>query len=150
MDAKQQDSFMKELISQETKEAITELRDVINDTNYISVHGSENIRPLTALYLQEWENVDDICINKSNNNFMSGHDVVNIIRHILKHKLDFSNRLDGKRNILEQWQKNRAYKNEEFSIKFRESGNDYLRIGQLKKALALYNEAILNGLFVFI
>ena len=81
---------------------------------------------------------------------MSGHDIINIIRHILKHKLDFSNRLDGKRNILEQWQKTRAYKNEEFSIKFRESGNDYLRIGQVNKALSLYNEALLNGLFALI
>ena len=35
MDAKQQDRFMTELISQETKEAITELSDVINDSGLL-------------------------------------------------------------------------------------------------------------------
>ena len=80
---------------------------------------------------------------------MSGHDIFSILRHILKHKLDFSSRLDGKRNTLEQWQKTRAYKNEEFSAKFRETGNDYLRIGQFNQALHFYNEALLYGLFCF-
>ena len=150
MDAKKQDRFMKELISRESKEAITELRDIINDKNYKSDHESDNIRPLITRCIQEWENIDASCTTNSNNTFISGHEIINIVRHILKHKLDFSNRLDGKRNILEQWQKTRAYKNDEVSIKFRESGNDYLRIGQLQKALALYNEALLNGFFAFI
>ena len=68
---------------------------------------------------------------------------------MLEHKLDFSNRLNGKRNILELWQKTRASKNEELSIKLRESGNDYLRIAQLNKALCLYNEALLFGYLIY-
>ena len=150
MDAKKQDRFMKDLILRESKEAITELRDIINDKNYKSDHESENIRPLITLCIQESENVEDSCKNTLNNNFMNGYDIINIITHILKHRLDFSNRLDGTRNIVEQWQKTRAFKNEEFSIKIRESGNDYLRIGQINKALFLYNEALLYGIFAFI
>ena len=81
---------------------------------------------------------------------MTKHDIISIIKHVLKYKLDFSHRLDGKRNILKLWQKTRASKDEELSAKLREKGNDYLRIGQLQKALCLYNEALLCGNLIII
>ena len=147
MEAERQDGFMQELISRETKEAITELKDIIDNGNNITDYDRGSIQRLLTLYLQTSANIDEIYINNSNNSFISGHDIFNIIRYILKHKLDFGNRLCGKRNILEQWQKTRASKNEEFSIKFRESGNDCLRTGQLKMALHFYNEALLYCMF---
>ena len=69
---------------------------------------------------------------------------------IIENKLDFVHRLNRKRDIYGLWQKTRACKNEEFSIKFRENGNDYLRKGELNKALCLYNEALLFGKFCII
>ena len=148
MNKGKQDMFMKELISRETKETVEELGKIINDSNYKSDHESENLKPLIVLFLHQSVNVDDSNKDKSNKDVISGNDIINIIKHILKHKLDFNNRLNGGQNILEQWQKTRASKNEELSIKLRESGNDYLRIGQLNKALLLYNEALLYGFYL--
>ena len=48
---------------------------------------------------------------------------------------------------LEQWQKSRASKNEEFSVHFRETGNENLRNGQWNNALHFYSEAVLFGKF---
>ena len=145
MEAERQDGFMKKLIFRETKETMTELNDIIINKNDISENERENIKRLIALYQQTLEPIDDSSNHEPNNNFLSTLDILNIITHILKHKLDFSNRLNRARNILEQWQKTRAYKNEEFSIKFRENGNNYLRLGQLNTALHFYNEALLFG-----
>ena len=137
MDAEKEDKFMKNLISQETKHAITALKNIIEDKNYIEEEGDENLKCLVTLCLQPPED--------QMRNHVSRQDIISIIKHVLRYKLDFSHRLDGKRDILKQWQKTRASKDEELSVKLREKGNDYLRIGQLQKALCLYNEALLYG-----
>ena len=149
MDSVKQDKFMKELISCETREAITELKDIINDQDIVSEQGCENLKSLISLCLQQSEEVKNGGINRSVGNHISRSDIIGTIKYMLEHKLDFSNRLNGKRNILELWQKTRASKNEELSIKLRESGNDYLRIAQLNKALCLYNEALLFGYLIY-
>jgi len=137
MDAEKEDKFMKNLISQETKHAITALKNIIEDKNYIEEEGDENLKCLVTLCLQPPKD--------QMRNYVSRQDIISIIKHVLRYKLDFSHRLDGKRDILKQWQKTRASKDEELSVKLREKGNDYLRIGQLQKALCLYNEALLYG-----
>ena len=148
MDAARQDGFIKNLMCSETKEAFKELMKVIEDIPHdINRYYGDNIIPLITEYLQSSEITETSLPKNTENNKINGNDIFNIIRLILEHKLDFSNRLGGTRNILEQWQKTRAQKNEEFSIKFRESGNDYLRSGQLNNALHFYNEALQFGWF---
>ena len=146
MDAERQDGFIKELISTETNEVVKELGLILeNEKDFVDLN-NDRLQQLIYQYLQEKENIKDSCsTNNNNNDLLQEEDIFTLIRLILKHKLDFSHRLDGNRNILEQWQKTRAFKNEELSIKFRENGNDYLRKGELKEALHFYNEALLFG-----
>ena len=143
MDAERQDGFIKELISTETNEVVKELGLILENKKDFIDPNNDRLQQLIDQYLQEKENIKDSCNN--NNDLLQEEDIFILIRLILKHKLDFSHRLDGNRNILEQWQKTRAFKNEELSIKFRENGNDYLRKGELKEALHFYNEALLFG-----
>ena len=98
--------------------------------------------------IQLLENNEANTQNDNNNSFLRGRDIFRIIQLILENQLDFNNRLNGSRSVLEQWQKTRANKNEEFSIKFRESGNECLKEGQLNEALHFYNEALLLGGFI--
>ena len=139
---------MKELISRETKEAFTDLIRIL-ETSSDGDRNSSNcktVKSLINVYLEQSKSADKSGKIKTIDQLkVSKCDINHIIECIFKQKLDFSNRCGGKRNILEVWQKTRAFKNEEDSIKLRESGNDYLRIGQLNKALALYNEALLYG-----
>ena len=146
MEAERQDGFIKELISTETNEVVKELGLILeNEKDFVDLN-NDRLQQLIYQYLQEKENIKDSCsTNNNNNDLLQEEDIFTLIRLILKHKLDFSHRLDGNRNILEQWQKTRAFKNEELSIKFRENGNDYLRKGELKEALHFYNEALLFG-----
>ena len=146
MDAERQDGFIKELISTETNEVVKELGLILENKKVFVDLNNDRLQQLIYQYLQEKENIKDSCsTNNNNNDLLQEEDIFTLIRLILKHKLDFSHRLDGNRNILEQWQKTRAFKNEELSIKFRENGNDYLRKGELKEALHFYNEALLFG-----
>ena len=146
METKQQNKFMKELISRETKEAFTDLKSKLETSSDSDPNSSnyKTVKSLINVYLEQSKSangkiktIDQLKVSKC--------DINHIIKCIFKYKLDFSNRCGSKRNILDVWQKTRAFKNEEDSIKLRESGNDYLRIGQLNKALALYNEALLYG-----
>ena len=146
MDALKQDKFMKELISKETFEAVTELKKIIKEKGCDSTekNDNKNVKNLINLCLQQSKDAKNGPI-KIDNNHLTKDDIVILIKYFLKNNLDFNNRLKGSRNVLEQWQKTRASKNEENSIKLREKGNDYLRIGQLNESLALYNEALLHG-----
>ena len=143
MDAERQDKFLKELMSRETNEAISELSEILENH---SDSDSSNLKRLISVLLQQSDNTEEVSARKNENNRMNSHDVIHIIREILKNKLDFNNRLGGKRNILKLWQKSRAYKNEEGSIRLREFGNDYLRAGKISEALLVYNEALLYGI----
>ena len=148
METKQQNKFMKEFISRETKEAFTDLKHILETSSDSDPNSSncKTAKSLINLYLEQSKSADKSGKIKTIDQLkVSKCDINHIIKCIFKYKLDFSNRCSGKRNILEVWQKTRAFKNEEDSIKLRESGNDYLRIGQLNKALALYNEALLYG-----
>jgi len=146
MDAAREDGFIKNLICSETKETLNELKKLIEDKSHRQTpYYGDKIIPFITEYLSSTENIETNSNKNSENNQMNGNVIFNIIRLILENKLDFSNRLGGTRNILEQWQKTRAHKNEEFSIKFRENGNDYLRSGQLNNALHFYNEALQFG-----
>ena len=148
METKQQNKFMKEFISRETKEAFTDLKGKLetssdSDPDYSNC---KTVKSLINVYLEQSKSADKSGKIKTLDQLkVSKCDINHIIECIFKYKLDFSSRCSGKRNILDVWQKTRAFKNEDDSIKLRESGNDYLRIGQLNKALALYNEALLYG-----
>ena len=147
MDAAKQDKFMKELISRETVEAVTELKKIIKgkSNNPAEKEEYKDVKNLINLSLQQSKDAKNGISKEDKNNFLTRNDIISIIKCVLKNNLDFNHRLEGTRNVLEQWQKTRALKNEETSIKLREKGNDYLRIGQLNETLALYNEALLHG-----
>ena len=78
---------------------------------------------------------------------MNGKEILRLIEIILERKLDFNNRSNGSRNVLNQWKKARAIKNDQLSVQFRETGNEHFRNGQLNDALHFYNEAVLFGRF---
>ena len=147
MEAAKQDKFLKELISRETVEAVTELKRLIKDKSYTTDEKEEykHVKNLINLCLQQSKDAKNGINKEDKINFLTKNDIIRIIKCVLKNNLDFNHRLEGTRNVLEQWQKTRASKNEETSIKLREKGNDYLRIGQLNETLALYNEALLHG-----
>ena len=147
MEASKQDKFMKELISRETIEAVTELKKIIKEKGSDLAENKDykNVKNLINVCLQQSKDAKNGSLKVENNNHLTKDDIINIIKCFLKNNLDFNNRLKGSRSVLEQWQKTRASKNEETSIKLREKGNDYLRIGQLNESLALYNEALLQG-----
>ena len=140
MDAKRQNGFIKNLIETETIDVANELKTIIEDRKK---DNDDNIKT----FLQEIKTGESAQTKPGYDNLIRGHDVFTILGMIFENKLDFHNRLNGKRNVLEQWQKNRSCKNEELSIKLRENGNDFLRKGELKSALHFYNEAILFGKF---
>ena len=147
MDATKKDKFMKELISHETIEVVTELKKIIKEErkNSSGKEDYKTVKNLINLCLQQSKDSKNGEIKEHKNNHLTKDDIISIIKCVLKNNLDFNHRKNGTRNVVEQWQKTRASKNDETSIKLREKGNDYLRIGQLNEALALYNEALLNG-----
>ena len=148
MDAKRQNGFIKTLIETETIDVANELKTKIenrkkdNDDNR-----NKATEELIETFLQEIKTRERAQTKPGYDNLIRGNDIFTILGMIFENKLDFHNRLNGKRNVLEQWQKTRSCKNEELSIKLRENGNDFLRKGELKNALQFYNEAILFGKF---
>ena len=145
MEAKREDGFMKNLISSETKDVLIELKNVIENKIDLEECNYKAILSSITQYLQFNESEEANTESNLKDNVLQGHHIFGIIKLILEHKLDFNSRLNGSRNVLKQWKKTRAYKNEEFSIKFRENGNDCLRKGELNNALFFYNEALLFG-----
>ena len=147
METAKKDKFMKELISRETIEAVTDLKKIIKEKDCLPEDKDEynNVKNLVKLCLQQSKDTKNGSCKEDNNNFLTRDDIISIIKCVLKNNLDFNHRLEGTRNVLELWQKTRASKNEEMSIKLREKGNDQLRIGHLNESLALYNEALLHG-----
>ena len=58
-------------------------------------------------------------------------------------KVIYDNNLGWKsEEVLGAWSKTRSMKNEKNSIEFREKGNHLLKTGNWKKALMLYNQAV--------
>ena len=152
INVKRHDGYIKSLLTTEMLEVVTELNDIIDcknkDGNYRKIDdASQN---LIKKCLEEIQSEENVQTNFEYDNLIRDQDITKLLRLILENDLDFVNRLNGKRDIFSLWQKTRACKNEEFSIKFRENGNDYLRKGELNKALCLYNEALLFGKFCII
>ena len=146
MDAERHVGFIKDLMKIETTEVVGELNNIIDNTNKADVDkANSKLRYFLTNCNEEIKNGVKINTKPDYDNLIRGGDISEILALILDNKLDFENRLGMKRDVLEQWQKTRAYKNEEFSIKFRENGNDYLRKGELNHALHFYNEALLFG-----
>ena len=146
MGAERRNGFLKNLIYCETKETINELKTCFELDQNLNVPQNENICKFINQYLETVDKSDtggekdDI-----QRNTLNEREILNLIGIILDKKLDFSHRLDGSRKVLDQWQKSRAFKNEEFCVQFRETGNESLRNGQLNEALHFYNEAVLFG-----
>ena len=146
MDAERHVGFIKDLMKIETIEVVTELNNIIDKTNKADIDKENStLRRFLANCSEEIKGGVKIDSKPEYDNLIRGSDISDIFELIFDNQLDFENRLGTKRNVLEQWQKTRAYKNEEFSIKFRENGNDYLRKGDLNHALHFYNEALLFG-----
>ena len=146
MDAERHVGFIKDLIKTETIEVVTELNNIIDQSNKADADkGNSALRCFLTNCSEEIKGGVKINSKPEYDNLIRGSNISDILALIFDNKLDFENRLGIKRDVLEQWQKTRAYKNEEFSIKFRENGNDYLRKGELNHALHFYNEALLFG-----
>ena len=146
MDAERHVGFIKDLMKIETTEVLSELNNIIDKTNNSDIDKeSSRLRCFLTNCSEEIKSSVKINAKPEYDNLIQGRDISDILALILDNKLDFENRLGMKRDVLKQWQKTRAYKNEEFSIKFKENGNDYLRKGDLNHALHFYNEALLFG-----
>ena len=145
MEAKRENGFIRNLISSETKDVLIELKNVIENKIDLEECNYKSILSSITRCLQFNESEEANTESNVKDNVLRGQHIFGIIKLILEHKLDFNSRLDGSRNVLKQWKKTRAYKNEEFSVKFRENGNDCLRKGELNNALLFYNEALLFG-----
>ena len=148
MGAEGKDGFLKNLIFCETKDTINELKKCLERDQNLNDPQNSKFYKFINQYSETVEK-SDIEPGKDDihQNFLNENEILNFIEIILDQKLDFNNRLDGSRNVLEQWQKTRAFKNEGFSVQFRETGNEQLRNGQLNNALHFYNEAVLFGWF---
>ena len=147
MNVKKHGGYIKNLLATEMVEVVTELNDIIDCkykyNNYGEVDNASH--NFIKKCLEEIQSEEKVQTNFEYDNSIRDQDIIELLRLILENKLDFVNRLNGKRDIFGLWQKTRACKNEEFSIKFRENGNDYLRKGDLNHALHFYNEALLFG-----
>ena len=155
MNLKRHDGYIKSLLRTEMVEVVTELNDIIGcknkDGSLEEVNdASQNFIKKCIEEMQSEEKVKTNLYSYEYDNSMQDQDIIKLLRLILENKLDFVNGFNGKRDIFGLWQKTRACKNEEHSIKFRENGNDYLRRGEFNKALCLYNEALLFGKFCII
>ena len=152
MNVKRQSGYIKSLLTTEMVEVVTELNNIIDGKNKDCNFGE--IDDVSQKFIQrgieEIQSEEKVQTSYEYDNSIRDQDIIKLLRLILENKLDFVNRLNGNRDIFGLWQKTRACKNEEFSIKFRENGNDYLRKGEFNKALCLYNEALLFGKFCII
>ena len=149
MNVKRQSGYIKSLLTTEMVEVVTELNNIIDGKNKDGNFGEidDVSQKFIKRCIEEIQSEEKVQNNSEHDNSIRDQDIIKLLRLILENKLDFVNRLNGNRDIFGLWQKTRACKNEEFSIKFRENGNDYLRKGELNKALCLYNEALLFGKF---
>ena len=152
MNVKRHDGYIKSLLTTEMVQVVLELNDIIDcknkEGNFEEV--DDTSQKFIKKCIEEMQSEEKVQTSYEYDNSIRDQDIIKLLRLILENKLDFVNRLNGKRDIFSLWQKTRACKNEEFSIKFRENGNDYLRKGELNKALCLYNEALLFGKFCII
>ena len=148
MGAERKHGFLKTLIYSETKEAINELKNCFEHERESDVTSSDKISKFIDQYLESIEESDtESRTSTIHKNCLNEKGILNLIDILLERKLDFTHRLDGNRSVLDQWQKSRAFKNEEFSVQFRERGNNNLKNGQWNQALHFYNEAVLFGWF---
>ena len=146
MGAERKHGFLKNLIYSETKETINDLKNCFEKDRESGVTSSDNIAKLIDQYLESVEESEtESQTTPKLKNCLNEKEILNLIQILLESKLDFSHRLDGSRSVLGQWQKSRAFKNEEFSVQFRERGNNNLKNGQWNQALHFYNEAVLFG-----
>ena len=146
MGAERKHGFLKNLIYSEAKEAINELKNCFEHERKSDVTSSDNISKFIDQYLKSIEESDtESRTSTIHKNCLNEKGILNLIDILLERKLDFTHRLDGSRSVLDQWQKSRAFKNEEFSVQFRERGNNNLKNGQWNQALHFYNEAVLFG-----
>lgn len=148
MGAERKNGFLKHLIISETKEAVIELKKCFDQNDKLRVQNKKIYRNINQ-YL-ETSPQSTAGVNAIQQHRLKWKHIVKLIEIILDNKLDFENRLNRNRNILDQWQKSRASKDDESSNNFREQGNGYLRNGQLQDALKLYNEALLFGRFILL
>ena len=148
MDAERKDGFLKNLIKSETKETIKELKSCLEKDGNTNDLSNTKLYQFINLYLESvGESETEATNNKSSSCSLNDKEILNLIEILLERNLDFKHRTDESRSVLEQWQKSRASKNEEFSLQFRETGNENLRNGQWNNALHFYSEAVLFGKF---
>ena len=148
MDAERKDGFLKNLIKSETKETIKELKSCLEKDGNTNDLSNTKLYQFINLYLESvGESETEATNNKSSSCSLNDKEILNLIEILLERNLDFKHSADESRSVLEQWQKSRASKNEEFSLQFRETGNENLRNGQWNNALHFYSEAVLFGKF---
>ena len=146
MGAEREYGFLKNLIYCETKETLNELKRSFEEDTNLNIPQNSSISKFINQYLETVDKIDtERGKDDIHRNILNEKEILNLIGIILERKLDFNHRLDGSRNVLEQWQTCRAFKNEELSVQLRETGNENLRNGQLNNALHSYNEAVLFG-----
>ena len=148
MDAERKDGFLKNLIQNETKETINQLKSCLEKDDNTNDLSNSKIYQFINLYLESvGESETEATNNVAGECSLNDEEILNLIEILLERNLDFNHRTGGSRSVLEQWQKSRAFKNEEFSVQFRETGNENLRNGQWNNALHFYSEAVLFGKF---
>ena len=148
MGAERNDGFLKNLIKSETKETIYKLKASLEQDENSNDFSNSKIFKFIIQYLESVDKLDTEATDKDVGNCsLNDKEILNLIEALLKRNLDFNHRTDGNRSVLDQWQKSRAFKNEEFSVQFRETGNENLRNGQWNNALHFYTEAVLFGKF---
>ena len=148
MDAERKDGFLKNLIKSETKEIIKELKSCLEKDGNTNDLSNTKLYQFINLYLESvGESETEATNNNASSCSLNDKEILNLIEILLERNLDFKHSTDESRSVLEQWQKSRASKNEEFSVQFRETGNENLRNGQWNNALHFYSEAVLFGKF---
>ena len=146
MGAERKDGFLKNLIKSETKKTINELKASLEQDENSNDLSNSKIFKFIIQYLESADKLDSEGNDKVVEDCsLNDKEILNLIETLLKRNIDFNRRTNGNRSVLDQWQKSRAFKNEEFSVQFRETGNQNLRNGQWNNALHFYNEAVLFG-----
>ena len=148
MGAERKDGFLKNLIKSETKKTINELKASLEQDENSNDLSNSKIFKFIIQYLESADKLDSEGNDKVVEDCsLNDKEILNLIETLLKRNIDFNRRTNGNRSVLDQWQKSRAFKNEEFSVQFRETGNENLRNGQWNNALHFYTEAVLFGKF---
>jgi len=142
MGTEPKDGFLKQFIVGETKETIIELKKLFHQGDGLKTIQNKTILKSINQYLETIQQ-STARSNSIHQNRMNKKQIFELIEIILDKKLDFRNRFNKQKSVLDVWQKSRASKNEEVSRKCRETGNELLRNNQLDDALKYYNEALL-------